>query len=624
MNVWDGFDVEDACFQAVQRSASLIFWRKESRRVDLSLTYSLAGEQAAMALNGTNVEMPLISSPVPRTVIFPGDLRPGLNWLNFRASKKGRLRIYNIDIGSGEETGVHHLRPGDSVAILTRAGRGFLSFGGRGEIDLHKVEFVGGEENVRTERFKTSLFSRTLIYKYELDHEGYIRAEVLSGRFNIGDYEHADRPAPPDKSEPRIPMKTTPSIFIFLIDACQAAHLSAYGYRRKTSPNFEKLAEDGVLFENAYTSASFTRSSVATLFTGLYPERHKVRIERHGLDSRFLTIPEFLKSKGYRTAIFTSAAAVSTRFGFSQGVDDYYGTFGSWEARIKRGESTSQFYEWIANPGPLFAYLHFMEPHFPIIPPPPFLDMFRSTTLTGERRHVILTRQDLSEQGHVFSAEEIQNVVDDYDSTIAYIDGELGKIFDHLRRSGVYDDSLIILLSDHGEGLGEHGAWSHGSHVYEEITRVPMIVKFPEALGWKGRVRRVVQIADIFPTIIDLFGQEIGLDGESLLRAIDSPDLDDRLAVCWAFSTSETFGMRWRNWYYIRELNAGKERLFRLDGDPLTDVADEEPAVRTFFHLRFLDWYFRASSMKGQSVSIDLKKLPPEEIENLRSLGYLR
>jgi hypothetical protein len=94
--------------------------------------------------------------------------------------------------------------------------------------------------------------------------------------------------------------------------------------------------------------------------------------------------------------------------------------------------------------------------------------------------------------------------------------------------------------------------------------------------------------------------------------------------VSWAFSTSETFGMRWRSWYYIRELHAGKERLFRLDGDPLTDVADEEPAVRTFFHLRFLDWYFRASSMKGQSVSIDLKKLPPEEIENLRSLGYLR
>ncbi len=624
MNVWDGFDVEGGYFQAVKRSARLILWRKESRRVELRFAYSLEGRPAAMALNGAKLETPLPSSPAPRTILISLELQAGLNYLEFRTLKKDTFRIYSIISGPPEKTKAHQLIPGESVAVLTRAGHGFLSFGGRGEIALRKVEFAGGKQDVQTERLRTSLFSRNLVYKYDLTRDGYIQAEVLSGRFNIGNREHIDHPTPLENPEPRSPLETKPSIFIFLIDGCQAAHLSAYGYRRKTSPNFEKLAEDGVLFENAYTNASFTRASVATLFTGLFPERHRVRVERHGLDSRFLTLPEFLKSKGYRTAIFTSAAAVSTRFGFNQGVDDYYGTFGSWEARIKRGESTSQFYEWIEAPGPLFAYLHFMEPHFPIIPPPPFLDMFRSTTLTGERRHMILTYKDLSQQEYAFSGEEIQNVVDDYDSTIAYIDGELGKIFDRLRRTGVYDDSLIIVLSDHGEGLGEHGAWSHGFHVYEEITRVPLVIKFPAALGWKGRVRRVVQIADIFPTIIDLYGQEIGLDGESLLRSIRSPELDDRFVVSWAFSTSETFGIRWRDWYYIREIRSGKERLFRLDGDPLADVAGANPVVRTFLHLRFLDWYYRASREEGQSVNIDMKKLPPEEIENLRSLGYLR
>lgn len=624
MNVWDGFEVKETYFQSAKRSARLILWRKESRRVELRLTYSLTGRQARMAVNGVKVETPLLPSPAPRTIICPLELQAGLNFFKFRIFKKGNLRIHNIILGSEVETEVRHLLPSESVALLRRAGGGCLSFNGKGEIALRKVEFVEGKPDVRTERLKTSLLSRTLGYESDVTHDGYIQAEVLSGRFNIRHKEPTDHPATPKNPASRPRLEVKPSIFVFLIDGCQAAHLKSYGYERKTSPNFDRLAEDGVLFENAYTNASFTRASVATLFTGLCPERHKVRVERHGLDRRLLTLPEFLKSKGYRTAIFTSAAAVSTRFGFRQGVDDYYGYFASWEERTRRGESTHQFYEWSHFPGPLFAYLHFMEPHFPIIPPPPFLDMFRTTNLTEERRHVILIHKNLSQQKHVYSAEEIQNVVDDYDSTIAYIDGELGKIFDHMRRTGVYDESLIILLSDHGEGLYEHGAWSHGNHVFEEITHVPLIIKFPAALGWKGRVSRVVQIADIFPTILDLFGQEIGLDGESLLEAVHSPELDDRFVVSWAFSTHETFGIRWRNWYYIKEIRSGRERLFRLDGDPLTDVADENPVVRTFFHLRFLDWYLRASLEEGQSVNVDMKKLPPEEIENLRSLGYLK
>jgi arylsulfatase A-like enzyme len=615
-NFWMGFTRQREALVSDGNMARLVIWQKSSREMPLTLTYDLRGAPLEMRLNWGEVRM-LPPSSEWRRERLEGRLNAGLNFLVFEWTGKAQLRVRSLTVGETQGP-TEELAPGDGVAVFEPAGAGTLRWSGRGALEIQVVEAKEGRLVSNSFVKRTGFLSRRLKQDFTFQGWGWVQAKVLSGQFAVSGYSFQPAPIPPSLASVRL--ANQPSIFIFLFDACRPSNLSAYGYHRRTSPNLDILAADGVVFENAYANASFTRSSVATLFTGLYPENHKVKILSHSLDKRLLLLPEYLKGKGYRTAIFSSAAAVSPAFGLDQGLDEYHAFFGSWQDRERTRIRQEKLVEWFSRPGPMFTYVHFMEPHLPIVPLSPFLNMFQPP---GNRRHLIRDLKRLWQERHVFSPDEISNVVADYDSTIAYVDSQLGHILDSLRRQGLYDESLIIFLSDHGENLGEHGAWSHGNDVYEETTHVPLIVKFPASLGLSGRVDTVVELADVFPTVIDLFGQEIPLDGRSLMEAVARRSYDDRIVMARTFAKRDAFGMRWRDWFCVIDQKRNTEQLFHLAGDSQADVAAENPGLVRLFRYWYLRRLLRAAEDEGSAIEVDLKKLSPEEIENLKSLGYL-
>jgi len=250
--------------------------------------------------------------------------------------------------------------------------------------------------------------------------------------------------------------------------------------------------------------------------------------------------------------------------------------------------------------------------------------MFRPVKPKIDRNKRLIRRiAELRKTGHKFTEEEIQDITDDYDSTIRHVDSQLGELIKILKKKGLYDDSLVIITSDHGEALNEHGELGHGYNVFNETSLVPLVVKFPKHMNLKGRVGTVVQLADIFPTIADLLGKKMDFDGKSLLQSIKEKNINDNIAISTTFQRLQSFGIRWRHWYYMINLLDNSEKLFHLNLNPLNDCSDKNPEIIMFFRGKFLTWLHRCDSLGEASQSIDLKKLPDDIRDELKSLGYI-
>jgi hypothetical protein len=622
MNIWGGFELKDGYFLADKDIARFILWRKKGPSVRINIRYALQGNPCSFSVN--EKEMGSLPPSLRNTDAgFNVQLNEGFNFLQFDKTVNDVLKIASINIQqSGGAQPPRRLQQGETLAFFVDKGAGRIEFRGKGRLKITEVHFQDGSPSSRVSEPKAGFLSRTTVHAFSFDQAGYVTAAVESGDFDVTGYSFSPRAVerPPTA---KVALPKDPDIFIFLIDACQAKHLGTYGYPRPTSPNIDRFAQDAVVFENAYANASFTRASVATLFTGLYPETHKVRILRQRLSWELLTLPEYLKGKGYWTSLFTSTANVSRSMGFAHGVDDYRTFIGEWRRGSERGIPAA-FRSWLSHPGPLFSYAHYMEPHLPISPPPPYRDMFTNPGNGASAQRVIEDSQKLSRVKNPLTPGEVKTVVDNYDSAIAFVDGEMGKLLQSLREKGLYENSLIVILSDHGESLYEHGQFGHGYLVYEETAHVPLVVKFPAAMNLKGRVRTVVELADIFPTVLDIFGQRISVDGKSLLGAATMEQENDNIAVCCSFNTTADFGLRWRQWYFIINMGTGWETLYRAADPFFQEILEPEESVQTFLKARFLEWLKRFSEIDERPVRIDLNSLPKNEIENLRSLGYLK
>jgi arylsulfatase A-like enzyme len=582
----------------------------------------MSGKSGRLEVNGEAVGE-LAPSGERTAAGFDVRLNQGFNFLEFTKKGGDALTVFTVLAGPPPSRRRSRLEEGESLTVGTERSSGRLVFRGRGLLRITEVLFHAGRKTVRTFDRKAGFLSRRIAQPFQDPSPGFITFEAKSGSFQIVENSVVRIPdAPLPGNVPRF--RGSPNIFIFLIDACRPDHLGVYGYSRPTSPNLDRFAADAVVFENAYANASFTRSSVATLLTGLYPESHKVRVLMRKMSQRLLTIPVYLKSKGYRTSLFTATGSVSEGMGFTRGVDDYFPLIREW----KRAEGRSLpglFDAWLSNKGPLFSYVHFLEPHLPIVPPPPFRDMFGAPTDRAIAHRILEEFQEKIEAELPFGRDEVRAVVDNYDAAIAHVDGELGKLMKSLKERGIYDESLIIVLSDHGESLYEREYWGHGAQVYEETARVPLIVKFPASVGLKGRVKAVVELAGAFPTLLDLFGQALDLDGKSWLPALSSAGMDDAMAVARSFSAAGDFGLRWRDWYAVVSVDSGAVTLYRSSRLVFTEIpAGAEEDVRLLFMVRFLEWLGRFAEADRRSDPVDLLSLPKNELENLRSLGYIK
>jgi arylsulfatase A-like enzyme len=286
-------------------------------------------------------------------------------------------------------------------------------------------------------------------------------------------------------------------VILISIDTLRADHLGCYGYTGARTPNIDALAAEGALFENAATAAPLTLPAHSSIFTGRTPLRHGI-VDNFGfrLPDGETTLAEKLNAHGFATGGFAGAFVLDSRFGVAQGFETYVDRFEtpSESATGLGGHERSAdqvlppALEWMAGQGerPFFAFVHFFDPHAPYDPPSAFLEAPGSDAAR-------------------------------YDAEIAFVDSQVGKLVAFLKERGLYGDSLIVLLADHGESLGEHGESTHGLFVYDATIRVPLLVR-GRGIVPGTRIGAQVRTIDVMPTVLELLGLTPGpeVEGRSL------------------------------------------------------------------------------------------------------------
>ncbi|MFZ2490290.1 MAG: sulfatase-like hydrolase/transferase [Thermoanaerobaculia bacterium] len=383
-------------------------------------------------------------------------------------------------------------------------------------------------------------------------------------------------------------------VIVISIDTLRADRLPAYGYREVETPNIDALRRDGVLFERAYAHVPLTLPSHVALLTGQLPPQNGVR-NNLGFQfdaSKHMTISRLLKEHGYATGAAVSAYVLRAATGLGDVFDDYDDAVNirggeSVGAQQRPGTETAAIAtKWIADHqgSPFFYLFHIFEPHAPYSAPEPHRSRWKNP----------------------------------YDAEIAASDEIVGRFLDGLKASGIYDDAIIILLSDHGEGLGDHGEDEHGVFLYREAIHVPLIVKLPKNTRRGGTVTRVVSLIDVFPTVVRLAGIDppSGLPGISLFDAAPATprhayaeSLYPRIHLGW----SDTRSLVDEDYQYIE---SPKPELYDLAKDPRQQKNILSDERRVYAAMRKeLDLVPRG---EATTANID-----PEEARKLAALGYL-
>lgn len=336
-----------------------------------------------------------------------------------------------------------------------------------------------------------------------------------------------------------VPRKEAPKVILVSLDTLRADHLSCYGYSRETSPYLDALSQESVLFENVYAQSSWTLPSHTSMLFSLNSASHQVYYNDQRIDPALPSLASLLQQAGFIPYAFTGGGYVSSIYGFAKGFHWYEEPAGGRHAPLARDEAerlaayTSQ---WIkANlDKPFFLFLHTFQIHGPYDTPPPWNKKFLNEKAKWTR---IALRQYLesSEKGLNFTPEEIQNIIDLYDAEIFYTDATLIKnLVETLKSSGIYDQTMLIITSDHGEEFYEHQGWLHGQTLYEEQLRVPLIIKFPHSRYKGKRLKPKVRLIDILPTVmetLDLPYPAKSFEGQSLLPVIEGRETSDRVFI---------------------------------------------------------------------------------------------
>jgi arylsulfatase A-like enzyme/Flp pilus assembly protein TadD len=409
----------------------------------------------------------------------------------------------------------------------------------------------------------------------------------------------------------RVPDRTP--VLLIIVDTVRADRLGCYGARRVRTPAMDALAAQGVRFDRALAEVPTTPPSHAVILTGTYPMYNGVRGFISGpLPKGVGVLAEAFQRHGYDTAAFVSSAVLESSWGFNRGFQEYDDRFNvrqvetSNPAAIERRaeETVGRLLAWFqARPSggtgarPFFVWLHLYDPHARYDPPEPFRTQYA---------------------GHL------------YDGEIAYADSQLARLFEYLRNNRLYDRTLIALLSDHGESLGEHGEDEHGFFIYNSTLHVPLIFKLPSGMGTPHVVRRLVGIIDVAPTLLDLLHLQDPLSrqfqGMSLASDIlgkgagrERPVYAETYYPRDSFGWSELYGISTGQFKYIQ---APRPELYDLLKDPqeLHNVYAERRSLAAALREQLNGIERRYTSTQPAATA---PPLPPETVEKLKSLGYI-
>jgi arylsulfatase A-like enzyme/Tfp pilus assembly protein PilF len=386
------------------------------------------------------------------------------------------------------------------------------------------------------------------------------------------------------------------------VDTLRADRLGCYGYARAT-PHIDGLAKEGVLFENAATSTPLTLPAHASLFTGRSPLQHGV-VDNFGyrLADQEITLAEALEAAGFTTGGFVGSFVLDSRWGMAQGFGTYSDDFDAagataLESSQRSGDQVmSRALEWIAEQGDrrFFAFIHLYDPHTPYAPPEPYR-----------------SRYGPSEKGY-------------YDGEVAFVDDLVGRLVQALKERGLYQDTLLVFVADHGESLGDHGEATHGYFIYDETIRVPLIIKTPGASSGTS-ARAQVRTIDLLPTILDLAGVAVPspTEGVSLREILKDPLRDPgHLAYIESHYSRLHFG-----WATLRGLRTDRYKFIEAPRRELYDLREDPKELKNVIGER---------SGVGQQLAATVAKLAaeqppaeaslsvdPETERRLAALGYV-
>lgn len=413
-----------------------------------------------------------------------------------------------------------------------------------------------------------------------------------------------------------------PSVILIVVDTLRADHLGTYGYSRDVSPRLDELAQRATVFETACSQAPHTIPSMLQIMSSRYRQGKKLATDTP-------TLAEILSAGGYGTAaVVENALFEFTRDagGLMRGFDTFYrnGLLSPdevfqqhWKTPTPADVVTSQARRWVhahKEATPFFLWLHYFDPHDPYLPPysedMETLSWGSDSRLTGDIRATDLFPKKAVVPPPVDEADR-RHLVDLYDAEIRYLDQALGELFEVLEREQLFDKSLIIVAADHGESLGEHGQWTHGTSLFDQQIHVPLIVKYPGQRTGR-RVSRPVETLDIVPTVLEVSGvaSKATFDGQSLTV----PDTRGAAFVFW----KDEWVVRTEEWKLLHR--EGEPHLYRISEDPgeSTDLSAERPEV-----VRAL---LRARTARLAQIDVTegaLEGTAANALEEMRSLGYL-
>ncbi len=400
-----------------------------------------------------------------------------------------------------------------------------------------------------------------------------------------------------------------PNILLITLDTTRADRMGFLGSKKGLTPNLDKVARDGVVFTRAYAQAPITTVSHATIFTGTYPQLHKVNDFGKRIPASVPVLSELLKRQGYRTAAFVGSIILDPTGGaMAPGFDRGFDVYSAGYRRRQPGDDRYKTMErradevvgralaWLEkNPGgPFFVWLHIWDPHEPYQPPPVYAKKYPRAP---------------------------------YDAEIAYSDAMLGRLFDALRARKLYDPAAIAVTADHGESLGDHGENTHGMFLYDETIHVPLVLKLPAARAAGTRVDSRVGHVDLAPSLLDAAGLPAPpqMQGQSLIRTLARASLPDRPSLAEtdyprrAFGWSSVSAFRAGNHLYIK---APRPELYDLVKDPgaRSNLAASHRALLDRLAAQTDDFRRRAGGGSGDAPD---EPLDPKLAQQLTALGYV-
>lgn len=492
-----------------------------------------------------------------------------------------------------------------------------------------------------------------------------------------------------------------PNILLIVLDTTRAQNLSCYGYSKETSPNLERIAEEGVLFSNAISNSSWTLPAHASLFTGTYPSTHLVNNWNDKLSENLVTMAQFFRDMGYQNIAINNNSWINDQFGLERGFDVFLKMWLFFQTsndlniisrsikhlnpirklqivtkRILKGNAllnlingvygkllynrydlggkriVKAFENWLHRNRdirkPFFMFINLLETHLPYKPRPDYLTRFLDDKYT--LKQVKRLRQEPLpyivgvEKKHKNDFEILTAL---YDAEINYLDSLIGSIYNILSKSKLLKNTILVIVGDHGENIGEHNLMSHFYCLYDTLIHIPFIMHFPEELPKAKTHTEVVQLSDIFPTLAAIVGLENRLPKNQMEgKNIFTTNPSDRIAVSELLGVNpplevlarktgiaeselkrfdnQIIALRNRQYKYIQD-SLGNEELFDITKDPyeLQNIIAENPCVHQMFQKFKKSWDTRkipTGQNYGFSETIEVEN---ELLKRLEALGYL-